>query len=123
MLTRDNAPDQPESIAADDPRWSFAMRARLVIERQPLNTRAMDRLMESAARIGLSPMQAEAIVGIVEDAFNRGGIDRIAHDQIMALPENTDTNADGLSERARWMTFGMLFAWALMVAGIMQVVA
>ncbi len=79
--------------------------------------------MESAARIGLSPMQAEAIVGIVEDASNRGGIDRVAHDQIMALPEIADTNADGLSERARWMTFGMLFAWALMVAGIMQVVA
>lgn len=123
MMREDNTPSIVTRIDPHDPRWVFAMRARLSIEYQILDDDKIERLIKQAGGIGLNPIQARAIIGIVEDATQRGGIDRMAHQQISSVPFDASSEQEGLSDRARWLTFGVLFAWALMIAGVMQVVA
>lgn len=106
----------------NDPRWVFAMRARLSIDYEILDSEAMDRLIRQAQRIGLNPIQARAIIAIIEAATMRGGIDQVAQQQILSVSTDDAAEKDALSDRARWLTFGALFAWALLIAGVMQVV-
>ncbi len=110
-------------IENDDPRWVFAMRVRAAIEYQVVDEQAIARLLDQASAIGLNPMQARAIMGIIQDATQRGGIDTRAHREIASVPVNEAARAaDDLSDRARWIAFGMLFVWALLIAGLMQLV-
>ncbi|MHA7812976.1 MAG: hypothetical protein ACX94C_06250 [Phycisphaerales bacterium] len=106
----------------NDPRWIFAMRARLVLERGEVEPGTIDALRVSGARLGLSPMQASAIIGTIEQANQRGGFDMVAHDEIMQIPEVCTDGVQALSTKARWITFSVLFAWALSIAGLMQLV-
>jgi hypothetical protein len=120
VLAGANAADRIADSA--DPRWVFAMRARLVVERGMLTDQSMDRLQTQAQRMGLSMMQSKAVIGILERAQGRDGFDHIAHDELMRLPEIEPEPNHELSDRARWLTFGVLFGWALLIAGVMQVV-
>ena len=110
------------STQLDDPRWVFAMRARSVLEREYVQIQQIDSLQEQAARLGLSPMQINAIIGSIERSIQRGGFDRMAHDEIMDLPEASSDGVQELSTKARWITFSVLFVWALSIAGLMQLV-
>ena len=118
-----NTPAQTERILPDDPRWVFAMRARLAISSGAHSNEDMRQLVEQGMKQGLSVMQIRAIIGVLERAVQRGGFDLIAHDEIMRIPEVDRDAAQPLSDRARWIVFGALFAWALMIAGLMQLVA
>lgn len=120
MLPGGNTPSQPDLIKSDDPRWVFAMRARLVLDRGVESNESIARLVEQGMSMGLSNMQIRAIIGIIEQANQRGGFDLIAHDEILRLPEVESESSNILSERARWITFGLLFGWALLIAGLMQ---
>lgn len=110
------------NIDVNDPRWVFAMRARLSIEYQILDEETVDRLISQAKAIGLNQMQARAVIGIVEDATVRGGMDSIAQKQLMDVPATESSDQEGMTDRARWLAFGVLFAWALLIAGVMQIV-
>lgn len=46
----------------------------------------------------------------------------VAHDEIMQIPEVCTDGVQALSTKARWITFSVLFAWALSIAGLMQLV-
>jgi len=72
--------------------------------------------------MGLGSMQSQALIGIVERADDRGGIDTAARDEIMLVPHSNDGVSGDLSNRVRWLVFGVLFSWALLIAGLMQVV-
>jgi hypothetical protein len=123
VLNIGNTESQPSlNTQSDDPRWVFAMRVRLAVESGPITTDLLDNLHQVANRLGMSPMQGQAIIGCVERAHARGGFDRIAHNEIMQIPAANGNGIHALSSRARWITFGVLFAWALSIAGLMQIV-
>lgn len=107
----------------NDPRWIFAMRARLVLERSQVQIGQIEALKDLGLKSGLNPMQISSIIGTIERAIQRGGFDLIAHEEIMRVPECMGDGMHALTPRARWITFGVLFVWALSVAGIMQLVA
>ena len=112
-----------DAMAADDPRWVLAARAQIIFHR---NNRIpsigqYDDLMACAESAGFSPIHGQAIVAIVEEAQFRGGLDRIAMEALMRIPAPSVSSPE-LSGRARWMTFGVLFAWSLLIAGMMQMV-
>lgn len=115
--------DESHATQLDDPRWVFAMRARLVLERPQLQIGQIEALKDLGLKTGLNPMQICSIIGTIERAIQRGGFDLIAHEEIMRVPECMGDGVQALTPRARWITFGVLFAWALSVAGIMQLVA
>lgn len=120
-LPKRTIPSSSPNVEINDPRWVFAMRARLSIEYQILDEETVARLISQAKAIGLNQMQARAIIGIVEDATVRGGMDSIAHKQLMDVPATESSDHEGMTDRARWLTFGVLFAWALLIAGVMQI--
>ncbi|MFG0315413.1 MAG: hypothetical protein ACF8LL_14655 [Phycisphaerales bacterium] len=120
---RHTASDATHATQLNDPRWIFAMRARLVLERQQVQIGQIEALKDLGHKSGLNPMQISSIIGTIERAIQRGGFDLIAHEEIMRVPECTGDGMQALTPRARWITFGVLFAWALSVAGIMQLVA
>lgn len=122
-MPRVNTPSQTDLMRSDDPRWVFAMRARLTLDRGIDSNDTIARLIEQGMSMGLNSMQIRAIIGIIEQANARGGFDLIAHDEIMRLPEAESDACNTLSDRARWITFGALFAWALLIAGLMQIIA
>lgn len=120
MLPKHNTSHQTHPLQRTDPRWLLAMRAQLAHQCGEC-TQAQDvMLVEQGLKLGLNPMQSRAILSIVESAMNRGGLDNMAHDAISMVPE-VDVNHE-LSEKARWLTFGVLFLWALAIAGMMQLV-
>jgi len=111
-------------IAIDDPRWLFAARVQISLNgsnRTPTQGQ-FDDLLDIAQHAGFSDMHARAIVGIVEEAQRRGGLDVIAMNALMRIPTPASDTDPELSQRARWITFGALFAWSLMIAGLMQFV-
>jgi len=81
-------------------------------------------MIEQGARSGLNPMQSRLVIGIVERALERGGLDSVAHQELDRVPSfNIEDGIAVLSPRSRWLVFGALFAWALGIAGLMQLVA
>jgi len=70
--------------------------------------------------MGFSDMYSRAVVGIVENAQLRGGLDSLAMDELADIP-SPNTNHE-LTNRGRWITFGVLFSWSLVIAGLMQLV-
>lgn len=123
MLHKRHRPSQTDSLHAGDPRWVFAVLVRLEIERGTLSEGSHDRLLLSGERMGLGPMQAQALIAITREAMARGGFDSTTRAAILSVPAPTDGAHGELSDRTRWMVFGALFCWALMVAGLMQIVA
>ncbi len=123
VLPDDNRPAQTELARYDDPRWVFAMRARLTLDSGKASDDVYERLIERGRAGGLNAFQANSIIGIIERANLRGGFDLIAHNEIMRVPGTTTSGVDSLSTRARWITFSALFVWALLIAGLMQIVA
>lgn len=80
-------------------------------------------MIDEGKQHGLSPMQSGLIIGIVERAHERGGIDSIAYEEVQIVPDHIHDGIAMLSNRSRWIVFGALFAWAMTVAGLMQIVA
>lgn len=112
-----------QDMDVDDPRWIFAMRARICIEYNTLDDNTMEYLVRQGSNIGLGLMQSRAIIAIIQDASLRGGFDQTAQQQILHVPFEDATWNASMSDRTRWLTFGALFAWAMIIAGLMQFVA
>ncbi len=105
-----------------DPKWVFAMRVRLILESDA--SMEPHKMIEQGARSGLNPMQSQLVIGIVERALERGGLDSVAHQELECVPNNSiEDGIAALSTRSRWIVFGALFAWAFAIAGLMQLVA
>lgn len=116
------APAQAAKVAqVHDPRWVFAMRIRSRIESD--QSKEYREMIDEGKQHGLSPMQSGLIIGIVERAHERGGIDSIAYEEVQIVPDHIHDGIAMLSNRSRWIVFGALFAWAMTVAGLMQIVA
>lgn len=113
-----------DTLSRGDVRWLYAVRVQTVIDRGFGLGRPCDRqaMVDAGERMGLSDMQSRAIIGIVEDAQTRGGLDRRAAESLLAVPVPESGPTVELSDRARWMVFGVLFGWALLIAGLMQLV-
>lgn len=107
-----------DSITRDDVRWVFAANVQMRLEHG--NGEHHQGMIDTGHRMGLSDMQSRAIIGIVEDAVTRGGLDRTAMRELLAVPASDSSHE--LTDRARWLTFGVLFAWALLIAFLMQLV-
>lgn len=103
-----------------DPRWVYAMRVRLSLESNP--TPDLEDLVEQGHRLGLSPLQAKLVIGIVERALVRGGFDSLVHQELERVPEITHEGIAALTTKSRWIVFGALFMWAFAIAGLMQLV-
>lgn len=104
----------------DDPRWVFAMRVRSVIERgQGID---YEQMHGWGHQVGLSPIFCDAIIGAVERATKRGAPDGLMVEEIMQVPVPAQDGIGSLTTRSRWIVFSALFAWAFVVAGVMQVV-
>ena len=128
-LPNDHAESRPEEfsdtephIAPNDPRWLLATRVQLIFNstNRIRSIGQLEDLLDCGRGMGFSDMYARAIVGIVEEAQLRNGLDHIAMDELLQIPiPNTE---EELSTRTRWITFGVLFTWSLMIAGLMQLV-
>jgi len=117
-------PEFSDTINRDDPRWLFATRVQitLALSNRTPSQGQFDDLLDIAEHAGFADIHARAIIGIVEEAQFRGGLDSITMHALLDIP-SPDPSPDGeLSTRARWITFGALFAWSLMIAGLMQLV-
>lgn len=123
MLHERHTPSQTAPLHAGDPRWVFAVLVRLEIERGTLTGAIHDRLMHSGERMGLGPMQAQALFAITQESLARGGFDSSTRADILSVPAPCTRDPSELSDRTRWMVFGALFCWALMIAGLMLIVA
>jgi hypothetical protein len=126
MSDQTNAPAQsaqPESITRTDPRWLFAARVQVMLSgaRTP-SIGLLEDLVDTAQRGGFSDMHSRAMIAIVEESQIRNGLDSIAMQELLQIPLPIQSEEPVLSVRARWMTFGVLFAWSLMIAGLMQLV-
>lgn len=97
-------------------RWVFAANVQMHLTHGDGENHSS--MIETGRRMGLSDMQSRAIIGIVEQAVARGGLDRAATRQLQTVPA-PDTDHE-LSERARWLVLGVLLAWALLVALLMR---
>lgn len=120
--TESAEPGFSDTIANSDPRWLFATRIQMMFS---TNNRIqsigqLNDLLSVGTGMGFSDIYARVIVGIVEEAQLRGGLDRVAMSELMAIP--TPETEQGLSDRGRWITFGLLFAWSLAIAGLMQLI-
>lgn len=105
----------------DDPRWVFAMRVRSRIE--SARNKEYESMIDEGRQHGLSPMQSGLIIGIVERAHDRGGIDAVAYDEIREVPDSFHDGITALSMKSRWIVFSALFLWAFAIAGLMQIAA
>lgn len=111
-----------DAIACDDPRWLFATRVQMVFScsNRIQSLGQYNDLLETAIGMGFSDMHARAMVGIVEEAQLRGGLDPVAMNELMDIP--TPATDHNLSNRGRWICFGVLFTWSFAIAGLMQLV-
>lgn len=107
-----------DTISRDDTRWVFAANVQMRLEYG--HDGDHQSIIDTGHRMGLSDLQSRAIIAIVEEARARGGLDRSAMRQLLEVP--APDNGHELSDRARWLTFGVLFAWALLIAFLMQLV-
>jgi len=109
-------------LAQNDPRWLFAARVQMVCATANgiHSIGQMNDLVECAVNMGFTDMHARAMVGIVEEAQYRNGLDRCAMDELNAIP--LPDAMDPFSTKARWITFSVLFLWAFSIAGLMQLV-
>lgn len=121
-----NAGGEERSLSAplphDDLRWIYAARIQLALNHGPslLAGESMLSLLRAGQRLGLSEDSARTVIGIVVDAQARGGLDRRAMSELSTVPEPF---APELSARTRWIVFGLLFTWALSIAGLMILVS
>lgn len=113
-----------DTLARNDPRWLFAARVQVGLNgsKRVGSAHEMDQLVEAGLRMGFSDMHSRAIIGVVEGAQQRNGLDRLAMRELGSITSSAMMSDPELSTRARWITFGVLFAWAFMIAGIMQFV-
>jgi len=110
-------------MARTDPRWLFAARVQVTLSgAHTPSVGLVDDLLDAAKRAGFSDMHARAMIAIVEESQLREGLDTIAMDELLKIPLPAQSDEPIMSERARWLTFGVLFAWSLMIAGLMQIV-
>ncbi len=129
MLHHDHIKSHPDGfsdtaplITPSDPRWLFATRVQLVFNsaNRIRSIGQLEDLIECGRGMGFAGMHARAIVGIVKEAQLRNGLDDIAMDELLKVPLPIDASEP--SDRARWIIFGVLFTWSLMIAGLMQLV-
>ena len=99
------------------------MRARLAVEQSKGTVTDYSDMDKAAHMLGLSPMHASAIIGSVERAHRRGGFDHIAMKEVMSVDVPETDIMHAMTNKSRWITFGVLFAWALTIAGLMQLAA
>ena len=78
-------------------------------------------LVAVGSRLGFSEFASRSIIDITENAQLRGGLDHSAKNALLGVPLPTALDHE-LSNKARWMVFGVLFGWALLIAGVMQMV-
>ncbi len=106
-----------------DPRWVFAARVQTALGGRPRvqSISQYQELVIRGTKAGFSDLHSKAIIAIAEQAQQRGGLDRITMNELEAIPAVLQTEA--MSNKARWITFGVLFSWSLLIAGMMQIVA
>lgn len=111
-----------DTIAPNDLRWLFATRVQMMFstKNRIQSLGQLNDLLSVGTGMGFTDMYARVIVGIVEEAQLRGGLDRVAMSELMDIPYPETEH--GLSNRARWITFGVLFGWSFVIAGLMQLV-
>ena len=111
-----------DTLSPNDPRWLFASRVQMMFHSQNRvpSIGQLDDLIDTAMHMGFSNMHARAIINMVEEAQFRDGIDSDVVTKLLNLPAPESNHTQ--SDRTRWLTFGVLFAWSLMIAGLMQVV-
>ena len=116
------SPGFSDALSMTDPRWLFAVRVQMVFNssNRVRSLGQLEDLLECADSMGFPDIHARAIVGIVEEAQLRNGLDTIAMEELRSIPL-PPTNHE-LSPKSRWITFAALFAWSLMIAGLMQLV-
>ena len=113
-----------DTLSRNDPRWLFAARVQVVLNGSTRvgSAQEMDQLVGAGTRMGLSDMHSRAIIGVVEEAQLRNGLDHRAMRELGSISSLTMMSDPELSARARWITFGALFVWAFAIAGLMQLV-
>lgn len=113
-----------DTLAPSDPRWILATRSQMVFQlgRRVQSMGAIHDLVEIGTRLGFSEFASRSIIDIADSAQLRGGLDHAAKDALLGVPLPTNQQHTELSPRARWMVFGVLFGWALLIAGAMQMV-
>ncbi len=128
-LPNDHTKSRPEefsdtitSITPNDPRWLLATRVQLIFNstNRIRSIGQLEDLLDCGRAMGFADIHARAIVGIVEEAQLRNGLDAIAMDELLQIP--APNAEEEHSDRTRWITFGVLFTWSLMIAGLMQLV-
>ena len=121
--TRENEHGFSDALDISDPRWILATRSQLILQQggriQSLGP--IHDLIDLGTRLGFSEFASRAIIAIVEEAQVRGGLDTIAKNELLQIPRPSFDDHE-LSHQAKSMVFGLLFGWALLIAGIMQMV-
>lgn len=123
MVHTDNAGDGDGQLSVNDPRWVFVVLVRRELELGPLSDRTRDRMVRCGERLGIAPMQARSLIATVERAVGGFGFGADTSDAIRRVSAGNHTPSAELSDRARWMVFGVLTCWAVMIAGLMQLFA
>lgn len=121
----ENTHDQfSDTLDRDDPRWLLAVRVQIALNgsNRIHSAQALSRLIDIGIRLGFTKMEARAIVGVAEEAQLRDGLDRFAMLELLKIEKPALHAEHELSTRARWIAFGVLFSWALMVCCFMQLV-
>lgn len=110
-------------IAPDDKRWLLATRVQLAFNdsNRVRSIGQFEDMLEIAHAFGFSDIHARAIICIVEEAQFRNGLDHLAMTELLQIPRPKQSEQP-MSNRVRWTTFGVLFGWSLMIAGLMQLV-
>lgn len=106
-----------------DPRWQFAARVQMTLGRhhRVQSIGQYEALVEAASQSNISGIHARSMIAMVEDAQSRGGLDYLVMEELLSIPLPNETPSS-LPERLNWMTFGVLFLWAFVIAGMMQFV-
>ena len=123
VLPAHDTQTQHEPLSVNDPRWVFVVLVRRELERGPLGECDLDRMIRCGARLGIAPMQARALIAVVEQRAGARWAGPDLRDAILRIPAGNHSPDAELSDRARWMVFGVLICWAIMIAGLMQLVA
>ena len=110
-------------IAPHDKRWILATRIQLAFSNsnRARSVGQLEDMLEIADALGFSDIHARAVICIVEEAQFRNGLDHLAMTELMQIPLPKQSEPL-MSTHARWTTFGVLFGWSLVIAGMMQLV-
>lgn len=110
-----------DAIKRDDARWTLATRVQLVFSTsRGITPHHCNEIERVATTLGISPMHASLIIGIVERAQLRGGLDAIAMEELLEVPQARSVTTN--HKKARLIGFAVLCVWSILIALLMQLV-